>query len=218
MEFRECLCLLRKAKGMSQEKLAEAVGVSRQAVSKWETGEAQPDLTKVIALADALEVSIDELCGRKVEKPLVNVTAQVQSRQKLPGKIKLFFFIAAMCVGIFAVLLLTRVTTTPLPKTITIEQMSFSVSNEGLRCEIIPSVCNEAYEYQISFTGSATENKVFDLEYANGLCFQTVSLPENDYYTAILIVSNGVQKKSVPLTTYLEFSSSKGFAQWNPAE
>lgn len=37
MEFRECLCQIRKSKGMSQEKLAEIVGVSRQAVSKWET-------------------------------------------------------------------------------------------------------------------------------------------------------------------------------------
>ena len=216
MEFKECLCQIRKTKGMSQEKLAEKVGVSRQAVSKWETGEAQPDLTKVIALADALDVSIDELCGRKIEKPLENVEEQVPGNQKLPGKIKLLSFIVALCIGILAVFFLTRVTTTPLPQTVSVEQMSFVTTDGGLRCEIIPSVCSEAYVYQISFTGSVTENRTFDLEYANGLCSQTVSLPENDHYIATLLISNGVEEKVVPLATYLEFSSSEGFASWNP--
>ena len=39
---------LRKAKGMSQEELADKVGVSRQAVSKWESEQATPDLDKVV--------------------------------------------------------------------------------------------------------------------------------------------------------------------------
>ena len=52
---------LRKAKGMSQEELADAVGVSRQAVSKWESEQATPDLDKVVIMSDVFEVTTDYL-------------------------------------------------------------------------------------------------------------------------------------------------------------
>ena len=48
---------LRKSKGMSQEELADAVGVSRQAVSKWESEQATPDLDKVVIMSDIFEVT-----------------------------------------------------------------------------------------------------------------------------------------------------------------
>ena len=51
----------RKQLGLSQEALADAVGVSRQAVSKWELDEAQPDAAKIVLLAQALEMTTDEL-------------------------------------------------------------------------------------------------------------------------------------------------------------
>lgn len=51
----------RKALGLSQEALAEAVGVTRQAVSKWELDEAQPDAAKVILLAQTLGMTTDQL-------------------------------------------------------------------------------------------------------------------------------------------------------------
>lgn len=52
---------LRKEKGLSQEELADKLGVSRQAVSKWERGEASPDTDNLILLAKLYGVSIDEL-------------------------------------------------------------------------------------------------------------------------------------------------------------
>ena len=54
---------LRKQKDMTQEKLAEYLGVSFQAVSKWETGAASPDLAMIVPLARLLEVSTDALFG-----------------------------------------------------------------------------------------------------------------------------------------------------------
>jgi len=54
---------LRKKKDMTQEKLAEYLNVSFQAVSKWETGAASPDLSMIVPLARLLGVSIDELFG-----------------------------------------------------------------------------------------------------------------------------------------------------------
>lgn len=61
MTLGERIARFRKAKGLSQEGLADLVGVSRQAVSKWELDEAQPDAAKLVLLAKALEVSTDQL-------------------------------------------------------------------------------------------------------------------------------------------------------------
>ena len=70
MEFRERLYQLRKGRGISQEELAHTVGVSRQAVQKWEAGAATPDLNNLSALADYFAVSLDYLVrGIEPEKP-----------------------------------------------------------------------------------------------------------------------------------------------------
>lgn len=55
------LKLYRKKLGLTQEQIAEQLGVSRQAVAKWERGETLPDIDNVIALADMYEVTIDSL-------------------------------------------------------------------------------------------------------------------------------------------------------------
>lgn len=61
MKFQNKLQILRKEKGMSQEKLAEKVGVSRQAVAKWEIGQSYPEVDKLIVLSDIFKISIDKL-------------------------------------------------------------------------------------------------------------------------------------------------------------
>lgn len=61
MKFNEKLQKLRKEKGMSQEALADELGVSRQAVSKWENGKKLPTLSHLVFLAELYECSLDEL-------------------------------------------------------------------------------------------------------------------------------------------------------------
>lgn len=61
MSFAENLKILRKEKYLSQEQLAEVMGVSRQAVSKWEQGSGYPETEKLIELAKKLDVSLDVL-------------------------------------------------------------------------------------------------------------------------------------------------------------
>ena len=61
MKFSEKLQSLRKGKGLSQEKLAELLDVSRQAVSKWESGQTYPEIEKLIVLCDLFEITLDEL-------------------------------------------------------------------------------------------------------------------------------------------------------------
>lgn len=59
--FRDNLIQLRKMKHMSQEELAEKVEVSRQTLSKWETGESLPDIEKAMMIAEVFGVTLDDL-------------------------------------------------------------------------------------------------------------------------------------------------------------
>lgn len=63
MSFGENLQLIRKKNQLSQEGLAEMLGVSRQAVSKWELGEGYPEVDKLLLLSKKLNVSLDSLLG-----------------------------------------------------------------------------------------------------------------------------------------------------------
>lgn len=61
MNLAEKLQFLRNKNRLSQEELAERLGISRQAISKWESGQATPDLKKLIIIADLYNVTIDSL-------------------------------------------------------------------------------------------------------------------------------------------------------------
>lgn len=70
-EISDRLVKLRKQKGLSQEELAEKLGLSRQAISKWERCESSPDLDNIIQLAKLYDLSFDELlstneCSKKI--------------------------------------------------------------------------------------------------------------------------------------------------------
>ena len=66
--FGAMLAVLRKEKGMTQADLAEQMGVTDKAVSKWERDLSFPDVTSLPRLAEILEVSVDELMQGKVGK------------------------------------------------------------------------------------------------------------------------------------------------------
>ena len=68
MIFADKLTQLRKKAGMSQEELAEKVGVSRQAISKWEGAQAMPDMNKVLKLSEVFGVSTDYLLKDDIEE------------------------------------------------------------------------------------------------------------------------------------------------------
>ena len=68
IEIANRLAELRKQHGLSQEELADKLGVSRQAVSKWECGESSPDTDNLIALAKIYGMSLDELLGNPVHE------------------------------------------------------------------------------------------------------------------------------------------------------
>ena len=61
MIFSEKLQLLRKNKGFTQEEFAEKLNVSRQAVAKWESGQAYPDISNLIQISNMMNVTVDYL-------------------------------------------------------------------------------------------------------------------------------------------------------------
>lgn len=76
MKFNEKLQKLRKEKGMSQEALADELGVSRQAVSKWENGQVYPETEKLIQLGRLFHVSIDYLLNEENEQGVQDTADQ----------------------------------------------------------------------------------------------------------------------------------------------
>lgn len=78
MKLNEKIYWCRKHAGLSQEALAEVIGVSRQSISKWETGEASPEISKLPLLAKAFDVTTDWLLsedGIPEEEPQAEETA-----------------------------------------------------------------------------------------------------------------------------------------------
>jgi len=76
IEIANRLVNLRKEMGLSQEQLAEKIGVSRQAVSKWERSEASPDTDNIILLARLYNISLDELLRTEDDIPQTEETTE----------------------------------------------------------------------------------------------------------------------------------------------
>ncbi len=84
MEIGKKIMELRKKKGLSQEELAEKVGVARQTISKWELGETSPDLKQSKELSKIFNVSLDELVDNDIKNVLIEKTSNTE---KLAGLI-----------------------------------------------------------------------------------------------------------------------------------
>ena len=71
MTIGEKIYTLRTKSGMTQEQLAEKMGVSRQAISKWESDVSVPELNKLKGLANLFQITIDELMGQEKAEPII---------------------------------------------------------------------------------------------------------------------------------------------------
>ena len=104
MRFEEKLVTLRKERKLSQEQLAEKLGVSRQAVSRWESGETTPDMANIISLCDIFEVSADYLIRAGEAVQVVSNSAQDQVAPATRNHYHIFSLVSALCfqVGVVA--------------------------------------------------------------------------------------------------------------------
>lgn len=107
MDIGEKIQKLRREKGLSQEALAEALGVSRQSVSKWESGAVLPDTDKIIAMSELFGISTDFLLKgdfAPVTAPADGAAAPPQERKKKPKKAaRIIALVLTICIVITAV-------------------------------------------------------------------------------------------------------------------
>ena len=104
MNMQDKLIWLRKRKGMSQFELAEALNVSRQAVSKWELGIAVPTLENLVSISNLFGVSVDFLVNDEAESDFETPTVKaVEAYYKLNYKHTMF----RVLVVIFAIIWIT---------------------------------------------------------------------------------------------------------------
>jgi transcriptional regulator with XRE-family HTH domain len=100
MRLGEKITKLKKAKNLSQTDLAERTGISRDAISKYERGDAVPSVEYAKRIADALEVSLDYLVNEDDKQEVLDneVVKRVREVQKLPQleKEKIFSVIDAL--------------------------------------------------------------------------------------------------------------------------
>ena len=107
MEIGKKIMALRKKNGLSQEELAEKVGVARQTISKWELGETAPDLKQAKELSKIFNVSLDELTDNDIKNVLVEKTSNTE---KLAGlTLKLIKFITVFIIVVPILLIVLRI-------------------------------------------------------------------------------------------------------------
>ena len=102
MEIRKKLKNARIEAGLTQEKAAEKIDVSRQTISNWENEKSYPDIVSVIALSDLYSVSLDELLkgNQKMAEHLEESTNVVKSNKKLTGAILLNIILMILLIAL----------------------------------------------------------------------------------------------------------------------
>ena len=227
MKFHERLMRERKARGLSQEELAALVGVSHQAVSKWENGDAMPDLTKLLALADALNLSLDTLCGRESAPP-------VEYSPVSPARSKAVVWLSLVCVLLFALLCISLVTTlshtaaatstvpASLPSSLAEDFFVSGLQFHGksgvlLAYRFAPSIFGHGLTYQITFTNPEGRSTSVDAPCVGGICTGEVTLSENWQSCSVNIsVTDGTLSRNLAVAHNLRFTF--GECSWTPVK
>ena len=98
MALSEKLYTLRKKSGLSQEQLAEQLSVSRQAISKWESGQSVPESDKLIVISNYFKVSLDYLLKEESEQETITETPATDDSMQTNDRTKWLLGIIT-CVG-----------------------------------------------------------------------------------------------------------------------
>ena len=148
MEIGKKIMDLRKRECLSQEELAEKVGVARQTISKWELGETSPDLKQAKELSKIFNVSLDELTDNDIKSILVEKTSNTE---KLAGLIlKLIKFMIVFIIVAPILLIALRVVFKNI-----YEKNSGRLMDVSINC----TLHDEAYSYNFNFYETTGEIK-----------------------------------------------------------
>lgn len=106
--FGTLLKKLRKQANMNQEQLADTLGVSISAISKWETGKNLPDIEKITALSEIFSISVEDLCHpeQTIAKLKSNETLSPNIATPKPSQTKLWVKITIICFFVVALIVI----------------------------------------------------------------------------------------------------------------
>lgn len=113
IKINEQIAFLRKQKGLTQEDLANALGVTNQAVSKWESAQCCPDIQLLPAIAKLFEVSVDELLGYTPISTSENITLALRKKINSLSKGDDFDFAFRMAAALHTIILSKEMTAGP---------------------------------------------------------------------------------------------------------
>ena len=179
------LARIRKEKGLTQEALAVKLNVVRQTVSKWEKGVAVPDADTLCNIADALDVSAEELLGHSVKteqtdmSAIIEVLAQMNEqlavRNRRTANIwKCLFLGSLVVIGILIGNGFGKgEKKTVLPEVIQVTGVNMHYDTQNLTCSFVPAIQNEAYEYSLTMypkSGTQEEAVTVNADCDNGIC------------------------------------------------
>ena len=148
MEIGKKIVDLRKKNGLSQEELAEKVGVARQTISRWELGETSPDLKQSKELSKIFNISLDELTDNDIKNILVEKTSNTE---KLAGLILKLIKIMVIFIIVMPIALITlRIIFKNIHK-----HNSGRLMNISIKCNLH----NETYGYEFNYYETTGEIK-----------------------------------------------------------
>lgn len=102
----------RRKNGLSQEQLAERIGVSRQAISKWESGTSTPELEKLFALSECFNITLDELVKDEAANQETSETPQKSEKDAVSKTVEMkagvvLCLIGAICLILSGIMMVT---------------------------------------------------------------------------------------------------------------
>ncbi|MBQ8040369.1 MAG: helix-turn-helix transcriptional regulator [Lachnospiraceae bacterium] len=207
MKFSENLVRFRKLKGFTQEEIAEKMQVSRQSVSKWENGEAVPELAKIIKLADILDVSLDILCGREEEEHNVP-ESECGSKNDEEKRSKIFLSVILAVVIIASGILGYSIghfeeqdvgsEVYELPDTIEVADVILHMEKNVLICEFVPSIYSEKLSYRVILRDDWGK-KTYEPKFENGIGVASMIVGEYNTCNLFLEITNGKESRSVAM-------------------
>lgn len=141
MEIGNKILELRKKNNLSQEVLAEKVGVARQTISKWELGETSPDLKQSKKLSEIFNVSLDELVSNEIKEILVEKISNTEKKSETTLKIVKAIGISLLIFVIVIISLYSRL----------VIQKSYDKNRNIKYSSITCNLNNEQYSFGFKF-------------------------------------------------------------------
>ncbi len=202
MEFYNILSSMRKSKGLSQEELAEKLGVSRQAISKWENGISSPEMAQLKKLCEIFETTPNELLGYESKNEPEEKTVVVSAPQRPWYKVLLIVIAGILAANLIIAVIPFAIGAVMSMKTDSYENtqiISDSVKSfdiigkevEGkkriIEIEFVPSITDSKFEYLVGVIDENGYETLYPAKIKAGICRAEISLEMHSVHNTSVI-------------------------------